>query len=190
MSAVTTLPHSRPLTRADLDQMPDDGHRYEIVDGMLLVSPAPSRAHQRAVGRLYLLLQGAIVGSDLELLLAPFSVVLADDTVVEPDLVLARAAAFTERDLPGPPLLAIEVLSPSTRRYDRFLKHSRYAAAGIPFYWIIDPSEPGLTAYQLGSNGTYEVVGQVSGDEPYETSEPLPVTIVASELVADVQRTG
>jgi len=102
---------------------------------------------------------------------------------VEPDLVLARAAAFTERDLPGPPLLAIEVLSPSTRRYARFLKHSRYAAAGIPFYWIIDPSEPGLTAYRLASNGTYEVVGQVSGDEPYEATEPVPVMIIPSALV-------
>ncbi len=101
----------------------------------------------------------------------------------QPDILLARKADLPARDLPAPPVLAREVLSPSTRRYDRFLKHSRYAAAGIPFYWIIDPSEPGLTAYQLGSDGTYAVVGQVSGDEPYEATEPVLVIIIPSALI-------
>ena len=59
MGTVTTLPRSRPLTRADLDAMPDDGHRYELIDGALIVTPAPSVGHQFSVGRLHLLLAAA-----------------------------------------------------------------------------------------------------------------------------------
>jgi Uma2 family endonuclease len=57
MVAVTTLPRSRPFTRADLDAMPDDGHRYEVVDGVLVVSPAPRARHQLVLGELYLRLR-------------------------------------------------------------------------------------------------------------------------------------
>jgi Uma2 family endonuclease len=70
MAAVTTLPWGRPLTRRDLRELPDDGHRYELVDGMLLVSPSPPRRHQRAVTRLGLLL-GNACPPNLELLFAP-----------------------------------------------------------------------------------------------------------------------
>lgn len=89
MAAVTTpvrtfspgLPHGRPLTRADLDLVPDDGHRYELLDGVLVVSPSPARRHQRAVLRLARLVDDSLP-ADLELLVAPFDVALADDTVL------------------------------------------------------------------------------------------------------------
>ena len=71
--------------------------------------------------------------------LAPFAVGLADDTEVQPDILVAPRAQFTERDLPAPPLLAVEVLSPSTRRVDLLLKRDRYEEAGIASYWIVDP---------------------------------------------------
>src|SRR6266511_3986985 len=130
MSVVSTLlPHGRPLTRADLDRMPDDGHRYELVDGILVVSPSPRRAHQRAVYRLWQLLNEACP-PDFEVLGAPFDVVLADDTVMIPDVIVARRIDLTERDLPAAPVLAVEVLSPSTRRFDLMLKRSRFEAAG------------------------------------------------------------
>lgn len=131
MSTVTTLPQSRPLVRADLETMPDDGHRYELLDGVLLVSPAPRRSHQRAVRGLFRVLDQACP-EELELLFAPFDVVLADDTVLEPDLLVAPRSQFTERDLPGPPLLAVEVLSASTRRIDLLLKRDRLQSAGVP----------------------------------------------------------
>ena len=92
MAAVTSLPWGRPLTRADVRELPDDGHRYELLDGMLLVSPSPTHRHQRAVTRLGLLL-GNACPSDQELLVAPFDVVLADDTVLQPDLLVADVSA-------------------------------------------------------------------------------------------------
>ena len=140
MEAVTTLPRSRPLTRADLDAMPDDGHRYELIDGTLIVTPAPGLAHQCAVGELHLLLRSACP-QELQVL-APFDVALGADTVMQPDLLLARRRDWTQRDLPTAPVLAIEVLSPSTRRVDLTLKRSRLETAGCQCYWVVDPDVP------------------------------------------------
>lgn len=72
MTGVTTLAGHGPLTRADLDAMPDDGRRYELIDGVLIVSPSPLHRHQRTAGRLYILLEDACP-DDLEMLFAPFT---------------------------------------------------------------------------------------------------------------------
>jgi len=182
MSAVTALPWSRPLTRADLEQMPDDGHRYELLDGVLIVSPAPRPLHQRAAGRIFMQLTEACPAG-LEVFTAPLDVVLADDTVLEPDVLVARQSDLTDRDLPAVPLLAVEVLSPSSRRIDLLLKHSRLEAAGCPTYWIVDPDEPSLTAWEL-ADGTYVPVGTVTGTQPYAAAKPFPVTITPADLVS------
>jgi Uma2 family endonuclease len=110
MEAVTTLPRGRALTVADLDAMPDDGHRYELIDGALIVTPAPVVRHQRVSMALTRVLLGNLP-DDLELLAAPTDVKLADDTAVQPDLLVARTSDLTETNLPGPPLLAVEILS-------------------------------------------------------------------------------
>jgi hypothetical protein len=89
MTAATGLPWGRPLVRDDLDRVPDDGHRYELLDGSLLVSPAPRLCHQRAAFRLARLLDDACP-SDLEVVVAPFDVVLGADTALLPDLLVAR----------------------------------------------------------------------------------------------------
>ena len=159
MSAVTIstsglrLPRG-PLTRADLEAMPDDdGHRYELIDGILLVSPGPRHVHQTVVGNLHLLLRAGCP-ADLQVILAPFAVALADDTEVQPDLLVAPRAQFTERELPGPPLLAVEVLSPSTRRVDLLLKRDRLQEAGVPSLWLVDPDQPSVTVLEL-RDGAY-----------------------------------
>ena len=153
MTVMTTLPWSRPLTKADLATMPDDGHRYELLDGALLVTPAPVPMHQRCVARLMRVL-GPLVGGEFELFPAPLDVVLADDTVLQPDLLVARVAELTARNLPAAPMLATEILSPSTRRIDLLLKRSRYEAAGCPAYWVVDPDEPSIICLLYTSMGT------------------------------------
>ena len=183
MVAVTTLPHGRPLTRADLDAMPDDGHRYELIDGVLVVSPSPSWRHQRAVGRLLRLLDD-VCPPGLEVLSGPFDVALGDDTVLIPDILVARVADLTERDLPVAPLLAVEVLSPSTRRFDLMTKRSRYESAGTASYWVVDPGEPSLTAWGL-QDGAFVEVAHVRHHEPFTASTPFQVTVVPAALVAD-----
>ena len=180
MEAVT-LPQSRALTRADLETMPDDGHRYELIDGTLLVTPSPARRHQRAAFRLARLLDDA-ASDDLEVLMAPFDVVLGDDTVLQPDVLVAPRAAFTDRDLPGPPLLAVEVLSPSTRLFDLNTKRARYELAGCPTYWVVDPAEPGLTVWEL-RDGRYAETAHASGAEAVTIHRPFPVVVVPAALV-------
>lgn len=180
MSTVTALPHSRPFSRDDLESMPDDGHRYEVIDGTLIVTPAPSYQHQGAVGELYLLLRRTCP-SHLAVLTAPFAVALAPDTEIQPDLVVAPRTHFTARELPTAPLLAVEVLSPSTRRIDLTLKRSRLEAAGCACYWVLDPLAAELTAWEL-VDGAYVEVAHLRGDETWTTARPYPLTVSAKTL--------
>ena len=180
MTTVTLLPQSRPLTRADLETMPDDGHRYELIDGALIVTPGPLTVHQGAVVELVFVLRAACPPG-LRVLVAPFDVVLAEDTVVQPDVLVARRADLTARDLPAAPLLAVEVLSPSTRLIDLNLKRARYQAAGCPSYWVVDPAVPSLTAWEL--RGTdYVEVASVSDDQRFAATLPFAVTLTPSRL--------
>jgi Uma2 family endonuclease len=182
MTTMTTLPFGRPLTRADLESLPvDDGHRYELIDGVLLVSPGPRYGHQTVLGNLHLLLRRS-VPADLRVLFAPFAVALADDTEVQPDLLVAPRSQFTDKELPGPPLLAVEVLSPSTRRVDLLLKRDRLQSAGVPSYWLVDPDEPSVMVLEL-RDGVYEQVAHVTGDEACEVLLPFPVRLVPADLI-------
>ncbi len=180
MVTVTPIPQSRPLTRADLDEMPDDGHRYELIDGVLVVTPSPRWGHQDVVGRLHLLLSAACP-DDLQVVLAPFDVALADDTVMQPDLLVARFADITDRDLPTVPLLAVEVASPSTRLFDLNTKKAKFDESGIPAFWVVDPEALWLRAWERRDGALVEVA-HVSGDETFTTDVPFPVTVVPARL--------
>ena len=181
MTLVTTLPFGRPLTRADLEAMPADGHRYELIDGSLIVSPGPQLPHQDVVGNLHLLLRAACP-SGLKVVLAPFAVALSDDTEVQPDLLVAPRGQFTHKELPGAPLLAVEVLSPSTRRVDLLLKRDRLQSAGVASYWLVDPDEPSIIVLEL-RRGSYVEVARVSGGQSCEVTQPFPVRLVPAELL-------
>lgn len=181
MEAVTTLPRGEPLTRDDLQQTPDDGHRYELVEGSLVVTPARSYRHQDVVLNLAVVLKSACP-SELKVLVAPFDVVLSEHSVLQPDLLVARRADFTDRELPTAPLLAVEVLSPSTRLIDTELKHARYQAAGSPSYWVIDPDALELTTWEL-RHGEYVEAVHATGDTPFTAATPFPVTFSPSQLL-------
>lgn len=186
MTAVTAtappgLPFGRPLVRTDLEGLPDDGHRYELIDGVLIVSPGPQLPHQDTVGNLYLLLRAGCP-PELKVMLAPFAVALADDSEVQPDLLVAPREQFTRKELPGPPLLAVEVLSPSTRRVDLLLKRDRLQAAGVASYWLIDPDEPSVTVLEL-VEGAYREVAVATGSTPLQVTAPFPLRIVPAELL-------
>lgn len=178
MEAVTTLPRTA-LTRDDLAALvpdePDDGHRYELIDGTLIVTPAPGLRHQIVSTSLTLLL-GPACPQHLRLLHAPFAVGLGIDTEVQPDLLVAPRKAFTDKDLPGAPLLAIEILSPSTRLIDLNLKKARYEQAGCASYWVVDPIELHLTAWEL-RHGAYVEVADAGPDDTWAAERPFAVTI-------------
>lgn len=184
MTDMTVLPRSRPLTRADFerirDEGADDGRRYELVDGALIVTPSPSYDHQSVVGQLHLRLCAACP-PELRVLLAPFDVALDDDTVMQPDLLVARRTSFTRTDLPCAPLLAVEVLSPSTRHIDLGLKRSRFEEAGVAAYWVVDPLALRIRAYEL-HEGRYDEVADVSDAQELRTAVPFPISLSPDDL--------
>jgi Uma2 family endonuclease len=139
------MPHATAeWTAARVRALPDDGRRYEVVDGELLVTPAPRWAHQRAVLSLARALHDYLAESAIgEVTISPADVELDARTLVQPDVFVVPLAGSGRRmrdwtEIEGRLLLAVEVLSPSTARADRHLKRRRYQRAGISEYWIID----------------------------------------------------
>ncbi|HEX9339246.1 MAG TPA: Uma2 family endonuclease [Pseudonocardiaceae bacterium] len=186
MTATTgsfSFPHGRPFTVHDLEAFPDDGNRYELIDGALLVSPAPSTNHQIVVLELAARLRERCP-ADLRTFVAPFAVRPSASTELQPDVLVARKDDLTARDLPVAPLLAVEVLSPSSLVTDLNNKKSVYQRMGVPSYWVIDPLDPGLTVFELDRKGfRYELVAEVKGDKAFEATQPFPIRIVPAELL-------
>lgn len=187
MGVMTTgraaIPTGRPFTVADLKAMPDDGNRYELIDGMLIVSPAPGWSHQEMGGALYVLLR-ATCPRELRVLHAPFAVQTAFDSEVQPDLIVARYRDLTPKNLPVAPVLVVEVLSHSTRLHDRNTKKAHYERIGVASYWLLDPAEPGaITVFELDGAGGYREVGRAVADEEYRAERPFPVAIVPARLL-------
>ena len=180
MSVMETLRVPGPWTVADRNALPDDGKRYEVIDGVLFVNAAPRPAHQGIVLQLATRLLAA-APPQLKVHVAPLDVVLADDTVVEPDVLVAPTDAFGELNLPSPPLLAVEVLSPSTRRVDLDVKRERYEHAGVVSYWVVDTGTLDLTVFEL-RDGRYVVAAEVGPDESWTAALPFPVTITPRDL--------
>src|SRR5262249_21119502 len=145
----------RPFTVDDLEAIPDDGHRYELIDGMLIVSPAPGWYHQQGSGALFVQLWNACT-PEFRVLSAPFSVRTPVLTALQPDIRVARYTDLTLKTLPVAPVLAVEVLSASTAINDLNNKKAAYQRMGAASYWVLDPEPPGaLTVFELDSRGRY-----------------------------------
>ena len=146
----------------DIWDVPDDKYRYEVIDGELFMTPAPSWPHQYSLGRLHVVLDNWVFPRGLGIVVeAPVGVVLDEEDGVQPDLIYIsreRAQIISERGVEGAPDLVVEVLSPSTEARDRGVKMRRYAAAGVPHYWLLDLRARALEAYLLGDSG-YEPAG-------------------------------
>lgn len=182
MGTMATMPMSRPLTIADFEAIrdaADDGHRYELIDGSLIVTPSPSWLHQRVSSRLFeLLILSNPDRERFEILHAPFDVRPGGPTNLQPDLMV-----FTDASVEAPlPLLVVEILSPSTTHIDLGLKRSRYAAGGIEHYWAVDPDEPSVTAWSLRDD-TYVQVGHGSAGTEVALTAPWPLTVVPAALI-------
>ena len=181
MTAMTVMPReSVEWTVDDLDLLPDDGLQYELLDGILLVSPAPTRRHQRAAARLFALLQQGCP-PDLEVLFAPLDWRPENRTSLQPD-VLVLGNQDLESTAAESMILAVEVLSPSTRRKDMILKRSKYEDEGVPSYWLVDPRAPSIIVLEM-VNGRYVTVGEATGEESLTVEKPFPLTVVPAALI-------
>jgi len=151
MTAMSVMPRQSDEWTVD-DLLPDDGLQYELLDGLLLVSPAPTRRHQRAAARLFAMLQQSCP-PDMEVLFAPLDWRPDTSTSLQPD-VLVLGNRNLESTAADSMILAVEVLSPSTRRKDTILKRSKYEDEGVASYWIVDPKAPSITAWNMLTAGT------------------------------------
>jgi len=159
---------STKFTYEDLQHIPPDRNRYEIVDGELIVTPAPKTLHQRIVGNLHgHLWQYARQHGLGEVFVAPYDVVLSPYTVLEPDVLFVsrvRGPQITEDNLIGPPDLVVEVLSETTRRMDREIKLKQYALHGVSEYWLVDPEVKTVEIFRL-KGGEYGLAAHLSFGE-------------------------
>ena len=168
------------LTRDDLNALPDDGLRHELIDGQFIMTPSPGWPHQSVSSTLGRVLGNALRGTGMEVLHAPFDVVLGAN-VVEPDLIVAQRTSFSTLGHEALPLLLVEILSPSTAHIDRGRKRELYEEFGVAHYWIVDPAAPTVTIMELDGN-RYEVVAHAVGDEPINVTRPVALTFTPAEL--------
>ncbi len=173
----------RSWTPDDVWALPDDGNRYECIDGVLLVTPAPANVHQRFIEQLFLLLApqvGARAIGEMRCLAADIR--LHPGNLVQPDLFVVPPVADGRRVRDWSEItalrLAVEVLSPSTARYDRGLKRRYYQRALVEEYWIVD-LEARLVERWRPDDERPEIVSQTLTWQPSGAAEPLVVDVEA-----------
>ncbi|MFC3992260.1 Uma2 family endonuclease [Actinoplanes siamensis] len=160
-------------TEPDLHLFPQDGHRYEIVDGSLHVTPPPDGVHEAGVEAVIAALRTAAppdwwvcdrlgVGIDI-------SSLVPDVIVLRP-----RSSGGIWVD-PADVALVVEVEAPETRRYDRLLKPAVYASAGIPAYWLVEPGEA-LSVHTL-DGPSYRLARRIEGAERVKLDAPYPIRV-------------
>jgi Uma2 family endonuclease len=168
------------VTSEQVVEVPRDGRRYEVVDGRLLVTGAQPPEHHAAVTNLLVLLKHACPPDQL---VAVGSLDFRPTRTVSlrPDLLVCRRADAGAHLLQNPPLLAVEVLSPTTRTTDVVLKRTLYETHGVPSYWLLDPTHHELTILELTNTG-YMCHAVVQTEETFQAVKPFPVTLTPAEL--------
>lgn len=168
------------LTVADLDALPEDNLRHELVDGAFFMTPSPIVAHQVVVAVLCRELWQPLASTDLLAVPGPVDLLLPNPVsgtdVLVPDVVVIHRADLGAKRLTTPPALVVEVRSPSTASMDRVRKREIYQRAGIPNYWLLDPAEPSAEVLEL-REGRYEQVGYVTGDNWLAVERPVAVRL-------------
>jgi Uma2 family endonuclease len=151
MTAAATLPVR--ITYEDFKTFPDDGRRYELIDGEVFMFASPSLLHQLLLGELLVLFRDAVTLKDLGwVVAAPFEVKFFGPNAVQPDLVVVlrdRADVLTPSGVRGAPSVLLEILSPSNRSYDLTTKAELYARNGVLEYWIVDAEAETITVHEL-----------------------------------------
>ncbi len=166
MALTRPTPAPGNWTYDDLFGLPDDGKRYEIIDGVLSEMPGANLDHQTVLRNLVALLLPVFVALRLEWFFAPLAVFFPGADPVQPDILAFAPGGRTRgrtRGIEGPPDLVVEVLSPSNRRHDLLTKRALYARAGVREDWIVDPEARSIEILVLDC-GTYRAADRYAGD--------------------------
>jgi Uma2 family endonuclease len=172
---------AQAITWDDLQNFPDlPNWRFELLEGSLILSPnSPSYRHQTCAFSLAILLRQAC-SPQLAVVMGPFEYVPVPTSSMQPDVLIARRPVAARR-LTQAPVLTVEVLSPSTRRYDQGQKRAAYAKYGVEHYWIVDPAGPSVQALRL-LDGEYVEVAQAAAGETFEAIDPVKLSFDPASL--------
>lgn len=175
------------FTYEDYLKMPDEpGYRFEILDGILIREPAPNVMHQRISRRLFGILEEYFFKYDPagEVFYAPLDVTLREVSVIQPDLLYISSEQneiIKDTHIDGAPSLAVEILSPSSRRKDRLQKLQLYQKEGIEHYWIVSPEDKTLECFYL-TGGVYSLIATGMDDNivehPVFTDLHIPLKVL------------
>ena len=168
------------FTIADLDRLPDDGNRYELLRGVLLVTPAPGPHHQVVLGRLTVELGAYLRTTGAAIVVTPGVIQLDDDTQLEPDLLVIPSALAEQtswRRMKGW-WLAVEVSGRASRIYDRDFKRDAYLGLGVREVWRLDLQERRLYRTRPGAAGEAPFLDRLTWHPP-EMLEPLALDLPA-----------
>jgi Uma2 family endonuclease len=200
MTVVSELPElmlrssEATWNRARWEQLPDDGNRYEVIDGVLYMTTAPSFFHQWVIRQIFLTLYPQIDQCGVGLTLwSPIGVFMPHCDPVQPDLLVIRTAdlgIIHDRRIHGVPALMIEVLSPGNQEKDTDTKRKAYARADVPEYWIVRPSSRDILIYTSPDMalGDYSLSQKVAADDEL-ISPTLPIRTSIGAFFADAPDT-
>lgn len=175
--------NEQPATYDTYAALPDDGFRYEVIDGKLEMMSGPTVPHQVILRELYSVLERTCV-SEYEILFAPLDVIFDNTNVLQPDLLMihrSRLHIVAKRGIEGAPDLVAEVMSPSSRRKDKMAKRAVYEKFGVAEYWLIDGDSRTLEQYAL-VDGSYVLHNHYEADEEVASERLSCVSFRPSEL--------
>ncbi len=165
--------------------LPEDGRRYEVIQGVLMISPAPEIAHQAVIARISRYLDEQIFSTGRGwVFFAPTDVVLAPQKVVQPDVLVLlheHRNRLKKRSIEGAPDLIVEVISPSSAVYDRLVKHKLYAESGVPEYWLVNLQDQSIEVFVLEAE-RYQSLGLFRHEQPLKSLLLPTQTLQASHF--------
>jgi Uma2 family endonuclease len=181
--SVSQNPSRYVWTYDEYARLPDDGNRYEVIDGEVLVTPMPSTDHQQVLGRLIRAFGDHMDREGFGVVLPDVDVLFVTGQFLRPDLVVVPRSAregVTSRGIEMAPALMVEILSPSSRSIDRVKKPRRYAEFGVPEYWVVDPEERCVWVWRFAEGATEP--------ERFESSVRWQPTGAESTLEIDIEQ--
>jgi Uma2 family endonuclease len=178
----------QPLTYDDYAALPDDGNRYELVNGVLeMMTPSASSNHQLISYQIQKRVSQTCE-SEYFIIYAPLDVILSPVEVRQPDLVMIhrnRVDIITKRGIVGAPDLVVEILSPSSIKRDKVGKIKSYAQYAIPEYWIVDPTNGALEQYVLKAHA-YDLIEVYTEDEQIQSNHIQCVSFSMNEIMSKI----
>lgn len=170
-------------TYAEYARLPDDGHRYEVLDGEVLSTPSPGTRHQRIAARLFIQLTEYVNAAGIGEMLWDLDLLFFTGQFLRPDMTYVandQRQLLTDRGIEGMPGLVVEVLSPSSGRIDKVKKPARYADFGVPEYWVVDVERQAILVWEFTTGATEpRVHTDFVNWQPEPGVAPLELDVVA-----------